>query len=238
MNKIVIPPTGGAVDKPRRLDIGAMMEQALQPFRIAKDLSDAMYRASAERDLVARSPEGRLIALDTTDPAARWQLYCRAQDALDELPPLASIKEAYHTVNNSIITAPTEKQKIALIGVMLGGCGIRSTPDVDSYISALSWMLDDCPINRDIELYLGRKRWMPLPAIAATVRKVWTNRREDYGRPIPIAEFIDECGRHSSLLLYERSRIETFGRTHCSLSAIVKATEDAEPPDDDEAVPL
>jgi hypothetical protein len=136
------------------------------------------------------------------------------------------------------ITAPTEKQKIALIGVMLGGCGIRSTPDVDSYISALSWMLDDCPINRDIELYLGRKRWMPLPAIAATVRKVWTNRREDYGRPIPIAEFIDECGRHSSLLLYERSRIETFGRMHCSLSAIVKATEDAEPPDDDEAVPL
>jgi hypothetical protein len=40
------------------------------------------------------------------------------------------------------------------------------------------------------------------------------------------------------MLLYERSRIDTFGRRHCSLSAIVKATEDTEPPDDDEAVPL
>jgi hypothetical protein len=32
MNKIVIPPAGGAVDKPRRIDVGAMMEQALQPL--------------------------------------------------------------------------------------------------------------------------------------------------------------------------------------------------------------
>ena len=52
------------------------------------------------------------------------------------LPSIESITAAYRTVTSSITAAPTDKQKIALIGAMLGGSGIRSTPDINSYISA------------------------------------------------------------------------------------------------------
>jgi hypothetical protein len=74
---------------------------------------------------------------------------------------------------------------------------------------------------------------MPLPAIAAAVRKTWTDRREDYGRPIPIADFLDECGRHSSRLVQHRSWIAGLGRTRQRLAEIVKATSDANPPEED-----
>ncbi|WP_375791101.1 hypothetical protein ACE102_03165 [Bradyrhizobium sp. vgs-9] len=232
MNKIVIPPNTGAVDAPRRLSVSAMMDQALKPFHVVDDLSDAIRLASTVRDLVARGSGGDLIALRTTDPAERWELHCRAYEMVEVLPAAASIRVAFDVVHTSITTRPTEREKLALIGAMLGGCGIRSTPDVDSYIQGLAWMLGDCAVDRDIEWFNDRKPWLPLPAIAAAVRKIWSERRDDYGRPVPIADFLDECRRYSSELVHHRSRVANLGVTHRCLSEIVKATEDSYPEED------
>jgi hypothetical protein len=229
MNKIIAPITENP--EQRQLSVAKVMDVALAPFRLREELTDAKLLAWQVRHLVERNSDGEIVALKrATDQPQRWRLH-DAHEAIDMMPPLKQIHSAYQTIANSIITKPTYTERKMLAGMLLDGCGIRADEGTAAWVEAVAWTLGECE-RRTTEFFDNRKPWMPMPAIAAAIRKIWLTQRDNYGRPIPIADFLDECGRHSSDLLSLQMDIINIGRTHQRLTQIVQATDDSYPDDD------
>jgi hypothetical protein len=230
MNKLVRPPNPLAPEQ--QLSVARVMDQALAPFRLGEEMEDAYCGAWEARKLVEHDGDGKLAALQqATDQPARWALHCRAYELSDTLPPNDRIAAAYSAVIQSIKTEPTYKERKMLASVLLDGLGLKSDDGTAAYVEALAWALGDCP-TRETEIYSSRKRWIPIPAIARAIRQVWLTGRSDYGRPIPISDFLDECGRHSSRLIQLGGRIMLLGRARQRLTEIVKATGGSYPAED------
>src|SRR5229473_1333149 len=221
-------------DQPHRPDVSTVMNTALAPFRLHNEWSKPIGIAWNAYDLVARDRDGELVALKhAADQPQRWQLHCRAYSLLEELPTQDQIVAAYEALRVAIMTEPTVKQKQLLLGLLLDGCSIKAGPDIDKYIQLLTWMLGDCPPSEaERRGHPAPPRWIPLAAIAKAIKHVLATRRNDDGRPVPIAEFLDECCNNRRKLISARSDIRQVGLTHQRLTEIVKATEDSYPDDD------
>lgn len=229
MNKIV-----RTSDLPEHsLSVARVMDQAMAPFRLGEEMEEAILIAYQARSLVQRDGDGDLIALkQAVDRPQRWALHCEAHGFIDELPQDDLITTAFNAVHGSITTTkPTFREYKMLAAVMLDGLGLKADDNTAAYVKSLAWLLSDCPPRQYEEQTHPRKRWMPLPAVAAAIRQIWLTRSSDYGKPIPSCDVLDECGRHSNQLINLRGRIANLGSTRQRLVKIVQATEDSYPED-------
>ncbi len=209
------------------------MNLALAPYRLLDELGSARRIAFEVRDLVDLD-QGELVALQkATDPAERWKLHCRAYGALEEMPQPEKIVGAFRNVSAAIATEPIAKEKKLLIGMLLNGLFVRSGEEADGYISTLSWMLAEVqPDDFERSAFPKPPKWIPLPALADAISRIWKTRRDNYGRPPPIAEVLEECTKSRHNLALVRREIIKIGKTHNALREIVAATEDSYPPED------
>jgi hypothetical protein len=200
------------------------MTQALQVFQLEKQFDDAFGIAQQSRDLD--------VALKrATTREARFDVHCKAYDALDMAPSKSVIVTAFESVKRALTAKPTAQERAALIGKMLDVMMINSDISSD-YAQALAWKLSDCPKQKE-SLFHRRKPWLPIPVIAGAIDQMWLTYRPVYGKPPPIPDVLEECGHQSDRLIRLYDAIRNFGVTHETLVKIRTATEDSYPDDDD-----
>jgi hypothetical protein len=212
------------------------MNAALAPYRVLDDWGPARRAIFDARFLLDRDRHRALAVLErTTDPAERWKLHSRAHDVLDEMPSNEQLVAAHKAVTKAIETEPSARERKLMIGLMLDGFCISNSPTVDGYISILSYIPSDIPPD-DFErsaAILKPPRWIPLPAIADTIKRMLLKWGADYGKPPPIAMLLEELTQSRASLARTRYQIAELGSARLALTKIVAATDDSSPPEED-----
>jgi hypothetical protein len=232
--------SNNTVTEPRQqLSVAQVMDTALAPYQLMVEWNKHYWltrRLEVER-LTNRNDDGRYIALENAKTSEeRFRVHCDAYDVRDELPALQQTLAVLKTIDRTVTTKPTYLERKLLIGMMLDGCGLKADEGTAAYVEAVAWTLGACePRSTEKHNYSWeRKAWMPLPAVAAAVKQVWLTQRDNYGRPIPIADFLDECGKQTVKLLDIRGYVVAVARTTRHLTKLIDATEDSYPPDEPE----
>src|SRR5437868_4196039 len=85
---------------PRRPSIGKIMDAALAPLRMRLQwITPYRVACNAENRLAQRDEHGKLTALERAKTRdERFQLHCKANEVLEELPPRHEIVDAFKTV--------------------------------------------------------------------------------------------------------------------------------------------
>jgi hypothetical protein len=235
MNKLVTHKDIGAPDLPRRPDIATVMNNALAPYHIIDEWKGLECLMWDVRNMLAReSATGELRVLKTKDQAKRFQLHCRTHEILDELPTNDLLLAKFQAVTTAIMTEPKPQERKYLLGAMLDVLGIPASDSIGNYINGLSWMLADVQPDDNERRSYKPPRWIPLPAIADAVNRIWETCRDNhYGRPPLPAYVLEECIRSRCNLAHVRYRIAEIGRARQGLQKIIAATDDSYPPDDE-----
>jgi hypothetical protein len=229
--QLVTSGNGGPPDQP---DVSDIMTAALAPYRVLDDWGPARCAVFEARGLLERE-NGKLTVLErTTDPEQRWQLHLRAYGALEAMPPNDQLIAAHKAVRMAIQTEPTARERKLMVGLMLDGFAIKNDATIDGYISTVSYILADTPPD-DVErsaASLKPPRWIPLPAIADAIKRMWLKYRADYGRPPPIPMLLEELTASRAELARTRNQIAEIGIARKALNEIAAATEDSYSPED------
>lgn len=226
MSSDITPYDAGGELQP--IGVQAMMSQALQVFRFHDDLEEAVGLANSAVDLV-RVANGKFTALQrAVTREARFRVHCDAYAMFDFLPSDEVLLPAYRSVKQAMGLKPTEYDLAQLVGKALDIWFINSELAAD-YGEAIVWKLTDCPKQPSEQLFHRRKRWLPVPAVAGAFNALLDSYRPAYGKPPPIPDVLEECGRHSDRLIRLHDDINHIGFTRAKLGKIIKATEDSYP---------
>jgi hypothetical protein len=236
MSSNITPYDAGAEVLP--IAVQSLMGEALHVFQFGDDLEEAFGLAHCAADLV-RVENGKFIALQgAMTREARFRVHCDAHEIFDELPSNEILLSAYRVVQRAMAIRPTEDDLAQLVGKALDIWFINSEVAAD-YGQALVWKLSDCPKQRTEGLFHRRKRWLSVPAVAGAFNHLLDSYRPAYGKPPPIPDVLEECGRQSDRLIRLHDEIDQLGRTQALLGKVIKRTEDAYPKEDDaEDVPF
>jgi hypothetical protein len=140
------------------------------------------------------------------------------------LPPLAEIEAAHKAVEHTLRVKPQPADYQLLGAKMLDALGIKGGDDTDAYVEALAWTLADVwPANWESS---GTPRWIPIPALAKAVKRIWQDRDswEHFGgtkRP-PIPDILEHCKDYRRDLVYVRNAVGLLGDTQKRLGRIIE----------------
>jgi hypothetical protein len=225
----------------QQLSIPQMMGSALAPFRLRDQLHEAFEIAHQSRELVKvdervlKDQPKKLVALQrATTNEARWQLYCKAHDAIDLMPSGEVLQGHFNSLKLAINTKPSDQDLGLLLGKFVDVLQIRPGGQTDDYVELLAWKLTECPRQPHETYFQRRKPWMPVPAIAATINHFWESYKANYGRPPDIPDVLKECSRRCERLFEVLDGIGHLVRTQARLAFIVKATSTSTPPPEDD----
>jgi hypothetical protein len=212
--------------EPNRPNVAKLMSAALAPYHALDGISDKpIYQY---RDLLEREDgELRVLKHLPAERAKRFSLHCRAYEAMECFPPHRELAPRYRCLKKAIETKPSSKECKFMLGLLLDGLGIKAGGEVDGWISMAAIAL------ADIDPDGTRKEWMPLAAIARTVRQVVMTHGETYGRPPPISTILQRCESNLCELIMMKREFDSIGLALIDFRKIIKATEDSYPAEGD-----
>jgi hypothetical protein len=232
MKNEIINTTRGSVGMaaPGAPDVAAIMNSALAPFKFFEQWSRSGALEAAAK-FTAVDEYGDLVALgyDVDWIASR----ARAVEIQNQLPPLAEIAAAHKSVDQAIRVEPASGEYQLLASKMLDVLGIKGGDDTDAYVEALAMMLAD--VDPDINDWPDTPRWVPIPAFAKAVKRIWSDRDawEHFGgtkRP-PIPDIVERCRDYRRDLFRVRDRIELLSHTQQQLGQIIERVDSYEADD-------
>ncbi|MFH0295671.1 hypothetical protein AAFX91_00305 [Bradyrhizobium sp. 31Argb] len=223
MTTDIITPTGaGSLVKQTRTDVATLMNSALAPFILQEQWCSSIQAARDAAPFLAGDKDGELVALsDNADWRASRN---RALEIQESLPPPAEIEAAYQAVDQTLRVKPVSGEYQLLASKMLDVLGIKGGDDTDAYVEALAWTLSD--VWRAKGDSADTPHWIPIPALAKAVDRVWQYRDSWYHfggtkRP-PLPDIVDHCKEYRRDLVNVRDGIDMLGRTRKRLSQIIR----------------
>jgi hypothetical protein len=170
------------------------------------------------------------------DREERFQLHCRAHDAIDRIP-IRTLAGAKKQITTALNTKPTMAESRYLIGTMLDIFSIKAGDDMDNYISAVAFEVSNLQFDKT-DWHLDLPSWIPVYSIAHGVRRMCTvPRGESYGRAPPIWEVMEKLRESRMTLCKVLEEIDRVGRSWKFLKGLVDATADSYP-DESRATPI